>query len=472
MARSQSTIEASMKDKINQIDPSTDTTKGPVPDLFVTPVAGVSSEQEAEVEHLDKLVSYQFDDVATDEESEAMARSHGIGVDTGKAATANQRFLKYSRPRTGESIQVGLGEIVSTEDMKLQYRVILASDILTSDNADYYYDATVRAYVIIAKIQALGSGTEYNVPKYRITRMVTIVDGIDATQNWEILDDGKDKTTASGVLGRTQTKITGISTGSSGGLESEILEYDTTYIKGVSLVYPSDYSIFFRNVGRPAIDAYVIGERLNINTYAYTYTGGDPISPPTYIDVILDKQPMISIISVKRNGADTSEYTFIPDESLAYKNSARASDKIRVAVYSNNDVIEVQYYYNRLISDMQTDLFSKKRLFDTDILARTPNFVGLSVVVTGASLSRDDVDNKIEEVKSYLLTACNPEVFTSYLIPDTLRTGILSEVGGLSSLYFTVFTSIENSLLEVEVVEFDKTQLPQLLEANLEVNIT
>ena len=461
MARSAREIAASLGQSVQATDSSTDLGKGPIFDLLIAPVAPELAATEQVAEDLRTLASLQLDRVVTLQEITAIGTSFGLPQIDGLPATVNQTF--YCETRPSSDISIKRGTLVGTTDGSRIFQVVENVTML-AQYIDQYYVASRRRFEINAKCQAVAIGTAANLPAYRITKMFSQVAGIDGSENREISQGGTDQQSFSQYLNRIRQRFLGQSPETGGGLLTKVFEYAPNTITDVSLVYPKDRTIFSRDTGRPAIDCYIIGTALSSATQQFVASGGEQT-------ITLEKPPVDSVTSVQIDGASTSGYALVKDQSRKLAGSARATDKlVLTAPLLANQVVDISYQYDATVSGLQADGFDTKlEQFGTDILVRLPVVVPVSVTVDVTCLASFDVNRVTDLVKSKLFSYVEAKVFINSLLPEVFVQAVLNDISGVSSCRLTRFAPTNKAALAVEAITLQKNEVSQVDQANLNI---
>ena len=469
MARTYTEILEQTIADFQDLDPSVDLVAGPIRDIIEAVVTRVQENEET-AEHLSLLYSAAFAAIGSDTEIEAFTSNYGIGKDQGRYASTTQYFCAYSRPAAGSQFTIPRGTVVATGG-GYAFRT-QSSTVIDGDNADNYYNPATRCYETSATVNAVLVGEDYNVAAYTITALQTPITGIDKSENRTPATGGSSVESNASTIVRAQTRMLGGDKGTYGGILADASNYDPTNTSDVSLVFQSDWPLFQRTESRPAVDVYVIGSVAKSSSYTYTAPVGGGVT------VVLDKQPVLSVSSVTRNGAVVA-YTFIADTTNAVTGSTRAADYVQLAALLAGDVVVIEYAYNSLLYDMQNALFatnesadSRTRLFDTDILVRGPVTVAISVSVYVRVLASFDPLSVQAAVTDLIYTYVESEMFVGVLYPTELRNQIESSIAGVASASMRTFTKTNAGFSEIETVELEKNEMPYVDTTALLVDVS
>lgn len=451
MARSPEDIEQEMKDSIEQSDQTLDTEQGPIPDVMIRPQAGQLAKVEEETDSLRQLFTLQFDQAATAEEIQAGLANYGSAPGTGTKARHIQFFMRFTRPTA--DVTVPAGTLVSNSTGDLVYRVVTSGTILVSSAASFY-NPTRGAYEIGLLVEATGSGTAYNLPKFRVGSIVTPVIGIDSTENRVKSDGGLDEESTTSQSNRLKKSLQGINLGSPGGLSSSITNGLPETVYDVDVIQPFEPE-FTRVVSGPALDICVIG--LVPEPYAQTVvaTSGQTV-------IVLTKVPALSITTLTVNSVSGAVgYSLVKDTSSEYGNSLDAMDTVVLDTpLISGDIVYIEYIYNKILEDVQNQIFldGEKYLFNTDMLPRVAFEVNPKIsgeVQALASYSPTEVE---QNVTAFLTTYFTFTNFTEIIYPEVVRQDVATKVSGVLSFKLTEFRRAKGSLQQIEPMEFARNE--------------
>jgi hypothetical protein len=460
MARSAEEIKRALSLTVATADPTADLAKGPIADLLLFPVAPELAATEQTVEDLRVLASLQLDKVVTETEINAIGTAFGLPPVSGKPARYRQTFYTSSRPT--RDIPIERGTLVGTSDASRVY-VVTERVVMLASNADAYLNASRKRYEITANVECTSIGTAGNLPAFRIKRFLTRISGIDGTENRETANVlGTDRQSFADYLARIRRKFVGLNPETGSGIATRIVEYAPEDVLDISLVYPKDRAIFRRDTGRPAIDAYILGETQDTTQQRFVATGTESV-------VVLDTAPVLSISSVLVDGSPYTAYALNSDTNPSTSGTARASDLIVFSTpLTSGQIVEINYAYDSLINGLQTNVFDDDgREFGTDILLRRPELVQVIVHVDVTVLPSFDVNRTTDAVRTIIFDYVETDRFIGSLLPETLQQKILSDVSGVSSVKIQRFTTTSGGTLPVEVVSLNKSQISAVDQNNL-----
>lgn len=452
MGRSVRQIKQSLGDAVRTADPTADLDKGPVFDLMLAPVSNELSGVEQTIDNLRTLASLQLDRVATEPEINAIGTSFGLPPVTGRAAEYNQTFWTDTKPI--QDIVIERGTLVGTADASRVYRVAERVVMLAS-SANAYLNSQRKRYEVTARIISTSIGTSSNLPAYRIKRFVTLVPGLTGTENQSgptVL--GTERQSNADYMTRIRRKFMGLSSQSAGSPATRITEYAPTIVTDVQLVYPKDRAVFRRDTGRPAIDAYIVGEQNDKTTQTMMGSGSETV-------IVLENQPVVSVERVVVDGETISGWTLSRDVGQSTGGTARAQDAVVLQnPLQSGQTCEITYTYDRLVMDLQQNLFGTDGDgFGTDILVRRPEKLLVTVKIQATILPSFDSNRALDSIRAVVFGYVQPNRFQQTMLPETLQQRIIGSVGGISALRIMRFTPTLRGTVPVESIVLQKNQL-------------
>ena len=456
MARSISQIEDSIKTTIRSLNPTMDLEVGPIYGTLIAPVAPEISSAEASVERLQKYYSANFADVATDEEARDFAVNFATGPSIGGIARGTVVFYRNSTPLNGEIYQIKVGDIVSTADRRLLYRVTQTTQMI-GDYASTFYNPSTNKYEIQAFVEAVASGTLYNIPAGRIIRIMSTVLGVDGVEQRSPMAGGGEPETVAETVARVQTKFLGLDTHSVGGIISTTKAQFPEYVTDVKIVRPTDRIEFRRVTDGPSLDLYILGSLNSTFLEEYLATGGETVVS------IVSNRTVTSIASVSVGGTviDGTEWIYIPDTSLGFQGSTKASPKIQLTTALNaGEVVEITGTKNSILDSVQA-LYqpNDNTLFKTDILARS--FLDLPVmIVMDIRINTGDPDTIQAAAQTYLVNMIQGGEISDAIYPEVVKESLKGAIPEITAVKLLTFKRTYSSISEVEPIIPQKNQRP------------
>lgn len=465
MARSVDEVQASLQSSVELADPTIESRSGPVFNIMLQPVANEVARIEGEQERIASLYSLQFQDVATPEETDALATNFGIQRAPGTKATATVFFVRFTRPT--DPAVVRRGTLVGNLDGSLQY-IVQQDAVLDSDNADSFFNAARRTFEVAVTVEAVSPGETFNVPAFRINSLITPNVDFDGVENRAAATGGSEEETQESEVARIRERFAGLNTGSIDGIRFVASDSFPEFVKDVAIVQPSS-TLFRRVPSVPALDVYIAGSNLETVRQNFVGVGGEtqiPIASPPAI---------VSSLSLSINGATTTGAAIIKDTGPE-ANTIRAAETVLLpAPLSPGDVVSFSYSFNRLVLDVQNEYeptnIGDSLLFGTDILVFEGVEVGITVEMAVRIASSFDVPRTTDQIQNVVTDLVEQNTFGITLFPETLREEILTTVQGVSSLDLRAFRRTDRSFRDVEIIELKDNEISVLDDETFQLNI-
>lgn len=465
MARSVPEVTASMQESVEVVDPTIESRSGPVYNIMIGPVANEISKVESEQERIGALYSLQFQDVATAEETEALAANFGIQKAPGAKATAVVHFFRRTRP--SEPALVRRGTVVSNLNGTLQY-IVQQDAAIDPGNSDAFFNAARGTYEVAVNVEAVSPGEEFNIPSFRINNLLDSGDDFSGVENRSPAAGGTAEETQESEVARIRERFAGLNTGSVDGLRFVASNSFPEVIADVAVVQPSS-TLFKRILLTPGIDIYVAGTNVETVNQNYTALGGET-------EILIASPPAIaSSLSLSINGSSVSTAAIVKD-STPLAGTVRAQDIILLdAPLLAGDLVTFSYSFNRLVLDIQDEYepstVGDSLLFGTDILVfeavQAPITIQLSIRVA----SSFDVPRVTDQVQTTIRSIVEQNTFGVTLFPETLKETILSSIQGVTSLDLRQFRKTNTSLRDVEIIELRANEISVIDDASFQLNV-
>lgn len=464
MARTLSQIEASLANSIEAQDPSIDTVKGPIFDIFIRPQSAQLRATELLYDDLSRR--YSLDYVLTQNESVLVlyGANHGIRKSPGRAARGNVVFFTFTALGPDDVVVIPAGTVVTTTDPSVSFRTLRDAFIIGS-SLPAFFNAANRRYEIRVPVEALGAGALFEVPPRRITNISSPVDGIDGVINFERIEGGTEDETNARFGQRLRSKFNGLALGSGSGLEQLVRNFNTSSISDVSLIFSTDYDNFRRRTRRPAWDVYLIGSESDTTDITYVGDGVLRRFP-------LPLAPVLAVTSVTVNDAPVS-FSFLADTTDQLKASSRAADVVELAsIPGLNATVTITYAYDKLIRDTQ-DYVDRigVELYRADILVRKAIPVSIRTRILVQVLSSFDETDAASAAFASAVEFINPERYVSLLFPNELRSRLSEDVAGVANIDILEFTRDLTGTIPIETVEFRPFEFPESADSLITIEV-
>ena len=391
MARTEKEILNNIAENIKSMDSSVDTTKGPLYNFVMAPVAPVVRNIELASDRVERLLS--LDIVAAENNAadiEAFGNNFRVPRGGGHKERHLQTFYLFSKPT--HVIEIPTGTLVSTENGTYTYRVLQGS-YFNPDNSESYYNNDTSRYEISLMVEAIGYGSAYNVPVGRVNRMITALqaDGTISTSDSLVL--GTEVETDADYMNKVEQRFLGLNSGTVSGIQYQINE--TLGIDDVKVFKPGD-DVFKRLVKRAALDVYVNGfnEKECVQSFQVEYAT-DTIK--------LEQSPAKRVNSVRVDD-ESVEFEFFKDTNVETAGSNHSNDYVKLfKQIEAGSYVVVSYTINGDV-DKAVSLFDEKDLYDSDVYIREPFIVNLNLNVlikTNTIVDSDAIAEAKEAIASF-----------------------------------------------------------------------
>lgn len=453
MARSVADITASLQQSVEAADPTIESRSGPVFNIMLQPVANEVARIEAEQERVGALYSLQFQNIATVEETEALAANFGIQKAPGAKATTTVVFFRFTRPR--QPAIVKRGSLISNLDGTLQY-IVQENAVIDPDNADSFFNSVRRTYELPVRAEAVSPGERFNVPAFRIQTLVTPNTDFDGVENRAPVAGGSEQETQIQEVNRIRKNFSGLNLGSVNGINLIAVNSFPESVRDVSVVQPSS-TLFQRTPTTPALDVYIAGSNTETVRQNFVGLGGE-----TTLNIA--RPPIIpGTLELRINGVVDNNAILVKDKGVL-GGSIRAKDLVSLSgPLEPGDVATFTYSFNRLVLDVQDEYepvgLGDSLLFGTDILVYEAKDVKITTRLEVRIASSFDVPRTTDQIQSTVFDFIERREFGITLFPEQLRTRILDTIQGVSALNIIEFKRTDTSLRDVEIIELKDNEI-------------
>lgn len=454
MARQTKEVINSLKNNVAEQDESIDATKGPIYNFMISPVAPEISANEQMSERLERLLSL---DIVSAEDSDvditAFGNNFKVARGGGKKEQHLQTFYLYNKPT--ETISIPTGTLVSTENGTYVYKVIEGRSFY-QENSETYFNSNTNRYELNLLVEAVDFGSEYNLPKGRVSKLVSSdikVDGtVSATSSLVLGTEEEDNLS---YMKKVEQKFEGINSGTLSGIAYQV--NNLIGISDVTFAKPGD-DIFSRKVKRAALDIYVNGTNLSCKILTKTIVEETD-------KIYFDEAPVVSVDYVLVNQEET-EYILNIDNSNDFGGSTKAKDYIAFPnKLEAGSYVEIKYYINQDVVSA-SELFEENDLYDTDFLFRKPKSVMLNLEVA----IKVNTVNKSSAQSQALDALANYPKYTmgEILYPSNIEPLMRTSVPNVVAVY-VIKHNIDGQPFEIGTVALDKNQIIDLSNAKIKV---
>lgn len=464
-ARTSDQILAAFQQAVNLSDPSTDATKGPYLSTIGLPISQTLAPTEADVADLESLYSVEFAQTADDEDAQAFLNNWGASAGQGANSIVTVFFMTFSTPTPGQLITVNIGDTVGNANQSFQYQA-LESGTINGNNAQSYFNPQRRAYEIPILCQAVAPGPQYDLAAGLINTKVSQLTGFDALENRVAAAGGVAAETPQAQVSRVQQQFLGTAVNTPNGGYTRVRSYNSSIIQDVQIVTSGNRLLFQRIIFTPGVDYYIIGSApTSINESYTSQVGGETLIPIQHV-------PAIAINSVTINNVPLTTFALVSDTSPAYGGSAQAADKLKLPVaLLAGDVVVFSVTYNAIIQQVQQNVFTGAKLFDTSELARQPFEVPLLIQMTGRALPGYDPTTVQSNLAAALQALIEPGVWQGTFQPEVIRQTLSASVAGLTSLTIQQFQRSTQATSQIETVIINTNELAQYLDTTTQLVI-
>ena len=391
MARSEEEIIKSLKSDVKSQDYSVDVEKGPLFNFMIKPIGVTISDNEANIERMERLLSLDITSVSeASTEISAFGNNFKVPRGGGKKEQHLQTFYLYSKPTT--TIEIPTGSLVGTSNKTYVYKVLEGRSFYP-ESSTTYFNSTTNRYELNIMVEAVDYGSSYNLPKGRVNTIVSTlsVDGtVSATDS---LVEGSDEETDLEYMAKTEKRFEGLNSGTASGIQYTI--NTELGISDVLVTKPGD-DTFTRKVKRAALDVYVNGTNTSCKVQTITLTEETD-------KIYFENSPVTSVDYVTVD-SESVDFTFEEDTSTDYGGSTKSSDYVSFASkLPIGSYIEIKYYINNDVVSAN-DIFNELDLYESDVLVRKPRkvYLNLEVVIKTNTVNKKDVqDQALNAVASY-----------------------------------------------------------------------
>jgi len=465
MARSVEDVQSSLQQSVETADPTIESRSGPVFNIMLQPVSNEVAKIEAEQERIGALYSLQFQEVATEEETDALATNFGIQKAPGTKATSVVFFFRFTRPV--EPALVRRGTLVGNLDGTLQF-IVQEDAVIDPGNADAFFNSARRTFEVAVNVEAVSPGEQFNIPAFRINSLITPNVDFEGVENRAPAEGGSEEETQDAEVDRIRERFAGLNTGSVDGIRFVASDSFPEIIQDVAVIQPAS-ELFRRVILTPGIDVYIAGSNFETVRQSFVAIGGEtqiPIASPPSV-------PSSLVLAI--NGIVDSTAVIVKDTG-PLGDTVRASEFVLLETpLVPGDVATFTYSFNRLILDVQNvyepSTTGDSLLFGTDILVFEAVEVPITVQMSIRVASSFDVPRTTDQVQNVILDIVEQNTFGITLFPETIRETILTTVQGVSSLSITQFRRTDTSLRDVEIIELEANEISILDDATFQLNI-
>lgn len=340
-----------------------DTGYGPVPDLVLTPLAGVLEDQNnSQLRPVSLRLSLSNPDEFSEEDLDEQAFNEGLIRPAGSQATATLTFSRATPFGAGESgiVQRGFPVGTSADEATGQGVTFITTEAKDKTSAVAVLDPDTNQTVYQLRVAAIAliNGDTGKVGPDRVNRPLRPLVGYDSVTNEAAAQEGRNRYSNADLIELMLLAVSSRQLAVAGGSEFHIRDnFDS--VEDVLEVYGSNPLLTRAATDAGAVDAFVLGENLVSVTETVTFLGlGQKLALSTPPVVRVDSVTRVSDSEVFE---EDSDYALSLDTS-GVSGSTRAVDGIKFLAtaaatpsLAAGDQIEITYVYNQLIRDLQAD---------------------------------------------------------------------------------------------------------------------
>lgn len=465
MARSVEEVQLSLQQSVETADPTIESRSGPVFNIMLQPVSNEVAKIETEQQRISALYSLQFQEVATEAETEALATNFGIQRAPGTKATSVVFFFRFTRPV--DPAVVRRGTLVGNLDGTLNY-IVQEDAIIDPGNADSFFNAARRTFEVAVNVEAISPGEIFNIPSFRINTLITPNVDFEGVENRAPAEGGSERETQDSEVDRIRERFAGLNTGTVDGVRFVASNSFPEVILDVAVIQPAS-ELFRRTVLTPGLDVYLAGSSLETVRQNFVALGGEtqiPLASPPSI---------VSSLALQINGVVNTNAVIVEDSSPV-ANTVRANEIVLLSSpLVPGDVVTFTYSFNRLILDVQNiyepSTVGDSLLFGTDILVYEAVEVPVTVQISIRVASSFDIPRTTDLVQTTISTLVEQNTFGITLFPEIIRETILNTVQGVTSLNIQKFRRTETSLRDVEIIELEANEISILDDETFQLSV-
>jgi len=309
-------------------------------------------------------------------------------------------FYRNSLPT--ENISIPNGTVVRTDAADPVEFAVQGNYTMYYAIESSYYNATNERWEISCAVKALNSGPEYRAGANTVTIMASSINGIDGVTNTSAITGGEEAEAVEDALLRVVDTFQGRGLASTQGLQN----YIRPYVEALNIVKAGDVEMERDEGLGGKIDFYIIGETITsaTDTVPITSTGLlDSINVSyTSTGIVLENQPVKEITSLLINGIVISSFYYdLEKDTGILSKSTQAFDRVSLTStgiasglsFSSNDIVEINYTYNSLLAEIESDLNSAANHYmNRDYLLREMTAVTIDVYMEFRETTGQDWD--------------------------------------------------------------------------------
>lgn len=470
--KSRAEIISDLENTIKDRDSAIETGFGPTKDVVIDPVSLVLRDLYLQVKRTFDVQFLRNAERMTVEELDLFGESFGIKRRGAIRATGSVFFLTSNQPANDILIPAGTS-IASTTVAgvrEVQGFVTTRPVTLFSASAGAFFNPNTGNFEIEAPITALTPGTRGLVSANTIKTLQRAITGISGVVNKSATTGGRDQETNVQYAKRIRLVLLGLERGTENGVKRFALRDDRAI--DALVVPPGDPLLIRSESVAGAVDVYVLGEEPTVHTQNEIFDG---------IDVVFDNEPLIFPDPVSRvtKGGSTVlvegvDYFIVPDPILG--GSSRARNLLRwnrssVDLPSIGEDVAIEYVYDKLIPDIQSQIESDENNVLADVLYRRSTQVDVQLEVT----IKITTDLALVEVEEDVRTAIRNFINTLGLGEDVVPSDldlVIRAVPGVDFVFLPFDQLSKLGGIGANIIAIAKNEFAQIADSDITLNIS
>ena len=340
-------------------NPSIDVKDPIIKDLAINFGADIIESVETRVKQIsDKFSSNYLSNLSSDELDVFALNVKGMSRNKGSFASGHVHFIY----KNTNNINIPANTLVSTQDGVWEFYTT-TSIFLTSDKLKPYLNPMTNEYQIRVPVQALNTGTDYNLSAYRLTYIKSsLTPSPLRIENRQAISGGKAVESDEDFVGRIETAVSGFNLNTKAGIVQALRSVSgVTDIQVIKQPLQNAFDVYF--LGDSPVGDTVI--KTASGSFDRTVTFNSSITPIRFVDLVV----------VDGTALNSNQYSLSSDRSQLVLNSS-------VSLVAGSTVV-VSIQYNSIAQDVRTFMESYLNLFGTrwNVKEPTPFTIEINVVM-------------------------------------------------------------------------------------------
>lgn len=466
-------VRSGMLATLDEYLPNFDLTTGtPERDLFIeAPLEGQLNTIWEQISYVGKLhspVTY-VNDLET-QDIEAYMGNYDVAPYDATYSGGVVIFYRNSLPT--ENVIIPNGVVVKTQSADPVEFSVQGNYTMYYSIESSYYNATTQRWEIQCAVKALNAGPDYRAGSNTVTVMANNVSGMDGVTNTSAITGGTNAEAVDKALLRVVELFQGRGLASTQGL----INYIRPYVEALNIVRAGDLEMVRDEGLGGMIDLYVIGETITsaTDTVQITSTGlSNPIDVSyTSTFIKIKNQPVRELTSLLIDGIviSPSYYTLTKDTGILSR-STQAFDGVSITSigtstglsFNANNVVEINYTYNSLLSTIEADLYSTSNHYmNRDYLLREMTPVTINIYMAFKEVTGQDWNLVATTVETDVATYINGIKITGALeLADVINVAkSIKAVDNVNTVTMTMTPIGGGTVTAQKDITFSKNEYP------------